>query len=142
MIDTQIVVAVITASSAVIVGAASYFLNNKYERQRRWSEKKLEYYQKLFNAMSDLAIDGVDKIRAQINFSEAINNIALVASQAVITTLMNFHDEIKFTNKNRSVEKHDLLLKKLILEIRKDLDLSKKDKEDSFVFHLVGTKPK
>lgn len=141
-IDNQIIIAIIPASSAIIVAAASYFLSNRYKRQFEWSEKKLKHYQELLNALSDLATDGIDKNKANIDFARSSNTIALVASQGVILSLMEFHDEVKFSNKNRTVEKHDLLLKKLLLEIRKDLGLSKKDRENTFKFHLIGSGPK
>lgn len=51
----------------------------------------------------------------------------LVAPQYVITTLMNFHDEVKFSNKNKSIERHDQLLKELLIAVRKDIGLSTKD---------------
>lgn len=77
-----------------------------------------------------------------MNFSLATNTIALVAPQGVITALMKFHDHVKPSNKNRIYEEYDKLLKKLLLEIRKDIGLSKKDNPQEFEFHLIGIKPK
>jgi hypothetical protein len=45
-------------------------------------------------------------------------------------------------NKNQTPEEHDRLLQKLLLEIRKDIELSEKDDPNTFDFHLIGSKPK
>ena len=76
-----------------------------------------------------------------MNFALATNTIALVAPQYVITALMAFHDEVKFSNPNKSPEKHDKLLIELLLAIRKDIGLSMKDDKDTFTFHLIGSAP-
>jgi hypothetical protein len=99
-------------------------------------------YKVLLSAISDLAIDETDKDEANLRFALASNTIALVAPQSVITALMSFHDEIKFSNKHRSDEKHDKLLIQLLLEIRRDIRLSSNDESSSFNFHLIGSRLK
>ncbi len=92
--------------------------------------------------MSDVAVDGKDKKEANERFSLASNTICLVAPQYVVTALMKFHDEIKYSNPNKSLERHDVLLKELVLAIRKDIGLSRSDNKDTFLFHLVRSTPK
>lgn len=96
----------------------------------------------LLSALSDLAVDGIDKDVANKRFALAANTIALVAPQYVISALMNFHDEVKYSNPNKSIERHDKLLKELLLAIRRDISLSKRDDKDSFNFHLIGSAPR
>ena len=96
----------------------------------------------LLSALSDLAVDGTDKENANKRFALAANTIALCAPQPVISALMKFHDEAKFSNKNKSIERHDQLLKELLLAIRKDIKLSVKDNVSTFNFHLIGSAPK
>jgi hypothetical protein len=91
--------------------------------------------------MSDLAVDGTDKEEANKRFALAVNTICLVAPQYVIKALTAFHDEVKFSNPNRSVEQHDQLLRDLMLAIRRDIGLSGKDNQSTFGFHLIGSKP-
>jgi len=77
-----------------------------------------------------------------MRFALAVNTIALVAPQYVIDALMAFHDEVKFSNPHRSPERHDQLLNQLLLAIRKDIGLARKDQSDTFSFHLIGAAPK
>lgn len=103
--------------------------------------KKIDHYKKLLTAISGLATVGEDWARANNEFALAVNTIALVAPQYVIEALMNFHNEIKYSNQNKSPERHDALLQKLLLAIRRDIRLSTKDNPDTFVFRLVGATP-
>jgi len=139
--DTSILIAIITASGSVIVAALSFYLTKRHQIKSEWQKEKISHYRDLLSALSELAIDSLDKDKANIKFASSVNTIALVASQEVITALMNFHDEVKFSNKNTSQEKHDKLLKELLLQIRQDIDLSKKDDKNTFIFHLIGSSP-
>jgi len=139
--DNSVLIAIITASGSVIVAAVSFYLTKRHQIKSEWKKEKLNHYKELLSALSELAIDGADKGKANIKFASSANTIALVASQEVITAIMNFHDEVKFSNRSKSPEKHDKLLKELLLKIRQDIGLSKKDNEDTFVFHLIGSSP-
>jgi len=139
-VDYQIIVAIITAGTAIIVTVVSFFLNESAKRKAAWQQKKFGHYRSLLLAISDLANAGKDKARADQDFWTASNTIALIAPQEVITALISFQDEIKVSNKhNFSPERHDKLLKSLVLAIRKDIGLSKKDDPTTFTFHLIGT---
>lgn len=140
--DTSVLVALITTSGSILIGSLSFYLTKRYQIKKEWQKEKIDHYKLLISAISDLAIDGKNKDEANRKFSMAVNTIALVAPQSVIMALMEFHDEVKFTNPNPTIEKQTILLKKLLLEIRKDIDLGKEDKEESFIFHLVGSSPK
>lgn len=140
--DASITTAIITSSSAIIVAALTFYLTKRHEREAEWQQKKLDHYKQLLSAISDLAIDGKDGDAAAVQFASTANTIALVAPQSVITALMNFHDEVKYTNANRSLDNHDRLLIELILAIRKDVDLTSKDNKKTFNFHLIGSAPK
>ena len=140
--NDQITIAIITAGATITVAVISFFLNERAKRKADWQQKKFGHYEKLLLALSELAIEDSDKDKANLEFAAAFNTITLIASQEVITALMAFHDEIKFSNKNRSSKKHDELLKELVLAIRKDIGLSKKDNPASFNIHLTGSIPK
>lgn len=124
------------------MAALSFALNKRAERKTALQQRKLAHYQELLNALSDLAVDGIDKEKANQRFANAVNTIALVAPQHVIEALMRFHDEVKFSNPNASQEGHDRALKILLLAIRKSLDLPFRDDPTTFDFHLIGSQPK
>ena len=140
--DSSILVAIITVSGSIIVAAITFYLAKKHQLDVEWQHEKLNHYKVLLSALSDLAIDGIDKDEANKRFALAANTIALVAPQYVISALMNFHDGVKYSNPDKSIESHDKLLKELLLAIRRDIGLSAKDDKDSFNFHLIGSAPK
>ena len=140
--DTNILVAIISVSGSIIIASLTYYFTRLMQTKTEWQREKMNHYKVLLSALSDLAVDGTDKRKANESFSLASNTICLVAPQCVVNALMEFHDEVKFSNPNQTIEKHDLLLKRLLLAIRKDIGLAKKDREDSFGFHLIGSSPK
>ena len=140
--ETSIIVACISASASIIVAALTFALNKRAERKTALQQRKVAHYQELLNALSDLAVDGIDKDKANQCFANAANTIALVAPQYVIEALMKFHDEVKFSNPNKSQEGHDKALKVLLLAIRKSIELPFRDDPEKFEFHLIGSSQK
>jgi hypothetical protein len=140
--NEAIIVAVITASGSILVAALTFYLTKRNELAVQLRNEKLNHYKVLFSALSDLAVDGTNKDDANMRFALAANTISLAAPQYVITTLMAFHDEVKFSNKEKSQSTHDKLLKELILSVRKDIGLAKNDNSETFNFHLIGSAPK
>ncbi len=135
--DTAIVVALLALAGSIIATPVSSYFSKKREIEVEWQRKKIKHYEELLSAMSDLAIEGRDRAAAKIKFSNAVNTITLIAGQSVINALMAFCDEIKFDNQSKSLEKHNDLLKKLMLEIRKDVGLIKNDEDTSFDFRFI-----
>ena len=107
--EKTIIVSIISVSGSIIVAALTFYLTKWHEIKVEWQKQKLNHYKVLLTSLSDLAVDGIDK------------------------------DEAKFSNPNKSYERHDKLLKKLLLAIRKDIGLAKKDNPDTFDFHLIGS---
>lgn len=140
--DAAIVVAIITASASVVVAALTFYLTKRHELSVQWRNEKLNHYKVLFSSLSDLAVDGTDKNDANKRFALAANTISLAAPQYVINALMVFHNEVKFSNPNKSIERHDKLLNELLLAVRKDIGLAKGDNDATFNFHLIGSAPK
>jgi len=140
--ETSLIIAIISASASIVVAVFSFVFNKRAERKAELQQRKITHYQELLNALSDLAVDGTDKGKANQRFANAANTIALVAPQYVIEALMQFHDEVKFSNPNKSAEGHDRALKKLLLAIRESLELPFKDDPQDFNFHLIGSSPK
>ncbi len=139
--DTTIIVAIITVSGSIVVAGFTFYLTKRHQLKVEWQHEKLNHYKVLISSLSDLAVGGTNKIEANMKFSLASNTIALAAPQDVIEALMDFHDEVKYSNPDKSPERHDKLLIKLLLAIRKDIDLAKKDDVETFKFHLIGSTP-
>jgi len=140
--ETSLIVAIISASASIIVAALSFTLTKMSERKAILQKRKTEHYQELLDALSDLAVDGTNKELANQRFAKAANTISLVAPQYVINALMQFHDEVKPSNPNWSLEKEGKALKVLLLAIRKSLKLPFRDDPETFDFHLIGKAPK
>ncbi len=139
--NDAIVVALIAASASILVAALTFYFTKNHERAVQLRNEKLNHYKVLFSALSDLAVDGTNKNDANMRFALAANTIALAAPQNVIDALMAFHDEVKFSNPDKSLERHDALLKELLLAVRKDIGLAKGDNKLTFNFHLIGGAP-
>lgn len=139
--NDAIIVAIITASGSLLVAAATFYFTKRHELFVQWQKEKLNHYKVLLSALSDLAVDGTDKDDANRRFSLAVNTIALAAPQDVISALMAFHDEAKSSNPNKTPERHDELLKKVLLAVRRDIGLAKGDDAQHFKFHLIGSAP-
>lgn len=137
--EPTITVAIIAGAASIVVAALSFWLTKRAERRDALQQRKLEHYRELLFAISDLAVDGVDKEAANQRFARAANVIVLVAPPRVINALMAFHDEVKFSNPNRSSEGHDKKLKELLKEIRWSLQLPFEN--EPFEFHLIGSRP-
>jgi hypothetical protein len=140
--NTQIFVAIITVAGSILIASLTFYLNERSRRSAKWQQKKLDHYQQLMLSISGLVVDGPYKDKTNENFSLACNTSALFASQEVVTALMRFHDEIKLSNPHRTQQGHDRLLKVLLLAIRRDIGLSRKDHPRTFEFHLMAPLPK
>ena len=131
----EIVTALIAASGAVVLAGATYWFTKKREREAELRKEKLEHYKDFVASLSGI-ISGESTPEGQRAFARACNKLNLVAPQAVVKALQDFQHEIKVSNSNRSNERHDRLMSKLFHEMRKDLQVTPKDKDSSFVFGL------
>ncbi|MBI4651832.1 hypothetical protein HY745_11225 [Candidatus Desantisbacteria bacterium] len=128
--DNSIIVALIEVSGSII----AFVLTKRHEMKSEWKKEKLNHFKVLLSSLSALQANNVDKIKAFENFALAFNTIALVAPQAVINALIELHKKCK--NNGDYIEP----LKKLMLEIRKDIGLSKKDNPKTFNFYFIDNK--
>jgi len=138
--ESTILIAIISASASILVASFTFYFTKRYQTNSEWKKEKLEHYRKLLVSISDLAIDGKDKEKANQDYSEYSNTICLVASQDVIYKLMKLHDEIKLPKEKRNYDSEVILINQLMVAIRKDIGLTKKDKIEDFNFHLIGKK--
>lgn len=115
------IAAIISALAAVIASAGAIYLTKQKEREALWRAKKLAYYEEFFGAASGIV--GYSPDNAKVRFANAVNNLHLIGSVAVITALHTFTDEIAESNSaSFSKDRHDELWSRLVWEIRADLD--------------------
>ena len=129
---------IISVAGALLVAAASYWFAKQAEREAEWRKEKLKHYMAFVDSLSGI-LKEESTPEGQIAFAKACNDILLFAPQFVIEALMNFQDEIKISNKNKSLEKHDELLSQLFLAMRKDVGIKPKDEEATFKVRLWGS---
>ena len=132
----EIIVALIAASASILGAAITFFLTKSRERSAQLQQRKQSQYQELLSAISDLADYSVTQADGQRRFAAAVNTIVLVAPQPVIDALMAYYRELASgtIDRQRRVE----LLRRLILEIRKSLELPFYDDPNTFDFELVA----
>lgn len=118
---------------ACITACVTYWFTKAREREAELRKEKLEHYKALVSSLSGI-ISGEGTPEGQRTFSRACNNLNLVAPQSLVRALQDFQQEA--SNKNKTREKHDQLLSRLLHEMRKDLQLAPKDENVTFVYTL------
>lgn len=133
--EPPIIVAIVTGICSILIAIGSFYWTKKKERDADWRKQKLEHYREFLDALSGIV--GTDSTPdGQKRWTRACNTLVLVASQAVIAALMQYQQTTARNNPNSSHEEHDQSLNKLILAIRKDLDISPADDPEVFNFQL------
>jgi hypothetical protein len=133
--DTPIIVAAISAAAAVIVPAISFYLTKKKEREADWQKYKFEQYRDFVVSLSGIV--GKDSTpEGNRRFAMTCNTLHLLGSPAVLAALHTFQDEIRVSNPNKSDDRHDSLLSRLIWEIRNDLKMPQTVAKDAFTARL------
>lgn len=133
--DTPIVVAIISAVAIIVVPALTFYFTKKKEREADWQKYKFEHYREFVASLSGI-VETDSTPEGHRRFAVTTNTLQLLASKAVIDALHEFRREIAVSNPNRTREKHDLLLSKLVWEIRTDLKIPGTPPIDEFVAGL------
>jgi hypothetical protein len=131
----EITTALIAVSGAIALAGATYWFTKKRERDAELRKEKLEHYKDFVSSLSGV-ISGEGTPEGQRTFSRACNKLNLIAPQSVVQALQDFQQEIKVTNTLGSIEQHDRLMSRLFYEMRKDLQVTKKVEDPSFIFGL------
>ncbi len=134
----QLLVPVISIFVAVVSAAVSYFLTKKNQLnvdERRLKEK---FYLAYIKAVSNSVVSNdIEESRDQL--ANAQNELLLIGSSDVVASLMEFHDYCKPSSKqNFTVDRHDEILTKLIMNMRMDLYKNKKINSRYPLIHLAG----
>jgi hypothetical protein len=140
---TGVVTTLIAAFGGIILACITYWLTKTREREAELRKEKLEHYKDFVASLSGI-ISGEATADGQRAFARSCNKLNLVAPQSVVRALQTYQQEIKMSNSSRSNERHDRLMSQLFLEMRKDLKITPRDQDASFVFGLraAGVPPK
>jgi hypothetical protein len=131
---------VITVVGSIITGGLGYVFTKWREREAEWRSEKREHYKELAMCISNI-VEEVNTRENQIKYAQIFNRLNLVAPQSVIEALQAYHKESGINNPQKTLERHDKVLSKLFLEMRKDLQISPKDDCSTFRIHLVAPGP-
>ncbi|HMM78944.1 MAG TPA: hypothetical protein PKC65_02865 [Pyrinomonadaceae bacterium] len=127
----EIATALIAASGAVVLAGASYWFTKQRERDAELRKEKLEHYKDFVASLSG-TIAWEDTPEGHRAYTRACNNLNLIAPIPVLQALQAFRDETRISNPSPCRERHDQLLSKLFLEIRKDLGVIPRDSVETF----------
>jgi hypothetical protein len=134
--NANIIVALIAASATIVGAAITFVLTKAKDRSAELQQRKQSQYHQLLSAISDLFDYSVSEEDAQKRFASAVNSIVLVAPKPVIDAIMAYYREL--TNRPINHERSAELLKRLILEMRKSLELPFDDDPSTFDFEMVA----
>ena len=123
---------IIAASSAVIVAALSYWFTKAREREADWRKWKFEQYKEFVSAISGIAIGNLTPEGERI-FLDGCNTLNLIGSQRVLDALSAL---IESFNAHKPRAEQNILLSKLIWEIRNDVGIPGTPKAEEYSAHL------
>ena len=133
--NPEIITALISVFGGIAVGAVGYIFTKMREREAEWRRDKLEYYKTSIRTLNGV-LEGETSPEGKRIFSQSCNDLLLFAPQAVLSAMFDYLDETRDSNEKKSLNRHDELLSKFILEIRKDLKLRPKDNINTFQVRL------
>lgn len=125
--NAPVVVAAITAASAIVVAAVTYFLTRKREREAEWRKLKLERYREFVAAFSGITGNAVTPDGRQ-RFAYAINDLALVAPPEVLRLAYALMSVVN--GPGRTEQGYNAALSALFRALRKDAHPELPDEPD------------
>jgi FtsZ-interacting cell division protein ZipA len=118
----SVLVAIILGVATVAAAAFSAYWTKAKEREAAWRTERLRYYEEYIQALANnVGTDATPDTNRR--YAKAYNALPLIASASVMAAFEAYHDEVRVTNIKKSIERHDALLKTLVLAIRTDLKI-------------------
>ncbi len=134
--DSNIVVAIISASAAIVIASITYYTTKQREREAEWRKEKLAHYKEYFSALA-CNVGKHSNSESRKNYAIAFNTVGLFSSQEVIECLHIYQDLTHLPAEQVPQGEHDKLLSQLVLAIRKDLKLKPRDNRTTFSYKLI-----
>jgi hypothetical protein len=135
--ETSIIIAAISATTAIIVAAITYYTTKEREREAEWRREKLTHYKEYFAALAG-TVGGHATDETRKRYAIAYNTVGLFASQEVINCLHAYQEVTRLPAGQVPLEEHDERLTQLVLAVRRDLRLKPEDKMETFSFHFIA----
>lgn len=127
--------AIFSLIGVILAPSVAYIWTKRREHIARLREEKLYYYKDFVSCLSGV-IANESSPQEQKDFSKSCNNLNLVAPLSVINAVQHFLNQIKTSNANICIEKHDEALTQLLFEIRKDLGIKPEEHSKDFRFRI------
>ena len=129
--------------TAIITAILGYYFNKKNQIVFQERQIKEKYYLDYINAISFNVISS-DLKEAKDKLSDIHNKLLLIGSSEVVDSLEKFHKYLQSEKRDKKSDykRHDELLTKLLISMRKDLYNSKFNKNYPSEIHLIGNRPR
>ncbi|PKK82476.1 MAG: hypothetical protein CVT49_13655 [candidate division Zixibacteria bacterium HGW-Zixibacteria-1] len=133
--------------AAAFVGIISSYLTYRFTRKIRleaeWRIDKLKHYQDILAALSKMVNwrSEEDFDESMKDYAHASNTISLVAPQSLICALNELTEALKSMNTDKSSNadrKAKESIRRLVLAVRKDLNIYPNDDESTFKYELLS----
>ncbi len=117
-----VIAAIFSGMAAIIVALLANIFTVRRERESDWRRLKLTCYQEFIGVLSEV-IGPQSNQQTHARYANAINNLTLVAPDAVLAAFYLVQDEIDIGKRNsaRNIPREFQLLLDLVGEIRKDV---------------------
>ena|SRR5712692_6630100 len=135
--NATIIISVISALTAIIVAAITYYTTKYREREAEWRKEKFSQYKQYFAALAETVGANVSEDARQ-RYAIAFNTVGLFASQDVLECLHFYQELTRLPFEEVPMEEHDKRLTQLVLAVRRDLGLKPTDDAETFSFHLIA----
>jgi len=130
--DTAIAVALLGFGGSLVAALVTYWFAKQRDHEAERRKEKLAYYKAFVESFSGI-VDGEETPEGLVAFNRATNNLLLFAPHSVLEAVNAYRTEIGISNsQNRTREKHDALLAKLLLAIRADIGVVPPDDAETF----------
>lgn len=139
--SAPIIVAIITAGAGLMATALSFFLTKRKEREADWRTQKLDHY-KAFMVALNAIVGPPAPVEDRVRFANAANNLFLVGSAEVLIALRTYLDTTADSRTQADLDRHDELLTKLIVAIRKDIGIKGAPLPEGYEVHLWAGRPR
>lgn len=129
--NTTIIVALLATFTAIVTAIITDFLNKRSKLKFEERKLKEQYYLEFIHALSE-NMNNSESAEATIRYNHAFNNLTIIASPKVLSSLYEFADLLINHLKNNSVADYETQYTKaftnLIKAMRSDLYGSKSSK--------------
>jgi len=118
--NEALVAAVVTAFAAILAAVLTVSLTKRKEREAAWRSERLKYYEEFIAALSGIVASDTTPDN-QRRFTRACNILHLIAPTGTIHAMHELYEGISQGSSDRSLERHDVLVTRMIEEIRRDI---------------------